>query len=59
MEEKEFMEERDEFNRFDIRNLIGMLKKFNDEKTQIKVADIGYNVRFLGVMRILRMLRLL
>ena len=50
MEEKEFMEERDEFNKFDIRNLTSTLKKFNDEKTQIKVADIGYNLRFLNVM---------
>lgn len=49
-EEKEFLEEKDEFMRFDLRNLVHSLKKMNEEKEMIKIEDISYNLRFLKAM---------
>lgn len=49
-EEKEFLEEKDEFMRFDLRILVSTLKKINDEKAQILMDDIAYNLRFLKAM---------
>ena len=49
-EEKEFLEEKDEFMRFDLRNIVGTLKKMNEEKEDIKIEDISYNLRFLNAI---------